>query len=386
MRQFGGCIAGLAAFYFLTLSVSATTPLDELERELKDVKQQHEDANSQAFNSFFSAIDGGGQSPDAAMNLYQQAGGLMPVPTAVTTLYASETPDEKAVRIAKDQDNAGHLGNLVQVHCEMMHYAALFVVKPDTKGLKDDFNGWLKKVATIYPELKSTENLKGLAPPADPNDPNAPKTGGGGAGGGGGKRKQKGDGGGGDLRPIGDWKSITMNDSIISKYLGFQSWDSKEQGQWAVKDIPKLYRDDVLDPLRATPTADTLAAWDTYIALRQADVHDQDKWAKNEYPALQFERDSDDFAILPSTEKLEILVNIIKANPTHSKADDWLSRVKTMMEGYRAQKAGATASSVPTPSAPSADPNVTVTTQGDMTIITTTNTNAAPTAPPPPAP
>ena len=317
------------------------------------------------------------------MGLYQESGGLMPVPTAVTTQYVSETPDEKAVRVAKDEGNAAQIGNLVQVHCEMMHYAALFAVKPDTKGLKDDWAAWLKKVATIYPQLKSTENLKGQVPAADPADPNAPKPT---SGGGGWKKKQKGEGGGGNFVSIGDWKSITMGDSIISKHLGFEAWENKDQSQWAVKDIPKLYRVTVLDPLRVSPNADTLAAWDTYIALRQSDVRDQEKWTKNEYPALQFERDSDDFAMTPSTEKLATLVDIIKANPTHSKVDTWLVKVKALMEDYRAQKSGATASTMPTISAPTTDPNVTVTTQGDMTIVTTNKTNAAPPAPVPPAP
>jgi hypothetical protein len=62
-----------------------------------------------------------------------------------------------------------------------------------------------------------------------------------------------------------------MRDSVISKFLGFNVWADKEQGGWSVQDLPKLYRANVLDPLRATPTADTLAAWDAYIAMANAD-------------------------------------------------------------------------------------------------------------------
>jgi hypothetical protein len=199
----------------------------------------------------------------------------------------------------------------------------------------------------------------------------------------------------------------TMRDSIIGKFLGFRSWgdrppdagsasgsasDSKDQGGWAVRDLPKLYRANVLEPLRVVPTTATLEAWDTYIAMANADERDNDRWNETVYPPLQFDRACDDYAVAPSTEKLEGLVNLIKANPTNSHADDWIARVRLLMDAYRASHGGPAMTAenpatVPAPSATATNPNVIVTTvqQGDATIITT-HTNTAPVAPAPPAP
>ena len=175
-----------------------------------------------------------------------------------------------------------------------------------------------------------------------------------------------------------------MHDSVISKYLGFKAWGDKEQGTWAVSDLPKLYRTNVLEPLRATPTADTLAAWDAYIAMANADEPDNDKWNQVVYPPLQFDRACDDYSVTPGTEKLENLVNLIKANPTFPKVDDWISRVHQLMDDYRARRGGGApvVQNPATTSGVTSNPNVIVTTvqQGDETIITT-HTNSAPTTP-----
>ena len=185
-----------------------------------------------------------------------------------------------------------------------------------------------------------------------------------------------------------DLMQKTLHDSVISKYLGFNLWGDKEQGGWAVRDLPKLYRAKVLDPLRTPPTAATLAAWDAYIAMLNVDEPDNDRWNDVVYPPLQFDRACDDYAIAPSTEKLEGLVNLIKASPTNPNADDWIKRAHQMMEDYRASHGGtpATTQSPATASSTLDNPNVTVTTvqQGDATIVTT-HTNSAPTTPAPPA-
>ena len=62
--------------------------------------------------------------------------------------------------------------------------------------------------------------------------------------------------------------------------------------------------------------------------MANADEKDNDKWAHEvDFPPLQFDRACDDYAVTPSTEKLEGLVNLIKANPTNPHADDWFTRV-----------------------------------------------------------
>jgi hypothetical protein len=81
------------------------------------------------------------------------------------------------------------------------------------------------------------------------------------------------------------------------------------------------------------------------------------------------------------------LVGLIKANPTYPQVDDWISRVRQLMDDYRARHGGNTTvapNPAPAPSSPPGNPNVivTTTTQGDMTIITT-RTNSAPTNAPP---
>jgi hypothetical protein len=179
-----------------------------------------------------------------------------------------------------------------------------------------------------------------------------------------------------------------MHDSIISRFLGFKSWGDKEQGGWAVRDIPQLFKEKILDPSRTAPTQATLDAWDIYIAMANADEPDNDKWTSTVYPPLQFERAFDDYAIAPGTEKLETLVQIIHANPTHPQADDWIKRTKQLLADYGA-KHGAPSPSTATESNPAPPPAVTnsnviitATKDGDATIITThTNATSNPATP-----
>jgi hypothetical protein len=179
-----------------------------------------------------------------------------------------------------------------------------------------------------------------------------------------------------------------MRESIIGKFLGFKAWGDKEQGGWSVADLPKLYRTNVLDPLRKAPTAATLTAWDAYIAMANADEKDNDKWNQVDFPPLQFDRACDDYTIEPSTEKLEGLINLAKANPTYPGVNDWYATIKKFLDDYTAKHGGnaaAAQSPATAPAAPSGNSNVIVTTkqEGDMTIITThTNATATPTPPP----
>jgi hypothetical protein len=360
----------------------AQNSIQALEEELKEAKQAHQDLTSQAMTNFFAQVDAAMGSPDAAVALYQQAGGAIPDPVAVVTANESETETEKQARLAIDQANLTNLSTVLQLQCGMMHYAALFVVDPNRKGLQDDWVAWLQKAAQAYPQLANAAQQAALA---------APKPDGGGHH----KKKDRQDDAPPPAAPRGptfnpsDLAGKAMRDTVISKYLAFTAWGDKEQGQWAVHDIPKLYRSNVLDPSRANPTAATLANWDVYIAMANAEEKDNNKWNQDVYPPLQFDRAADDYAVSPGTEKLEGLVNLIKANPTNPHADDWISRVRQLMDAYKAAHGGApavTRSATPAPSSPtpSTNLNVTVTTQqqGDMTIVTT-HTNAAPNPAPP---
>jgi hypothetical protein len=376
MRRRGWVWLAWGAFLFHGGFASAQNSLDALEQELKEAKQQHQEVASAALTNFFSQIDAAMGSSDAAVALYEQAGGSPPAPAPVVTAHENETATEKEARLALDQGNLSKLGAALQLHCGLMHYAALFVVKPDQKGLQDDWVAWLKSVAPVYPQL---------AVPAESGEQNPEHH----------KRKRNNaeDGAPAAARqpPFNpeDIKGKAMRDSLISKFLGFSSWDDKEQGGWSVRDLPKLYRTNVLEPLRASPTAATLAAWDAYIAMANADEQDNDRWNQVVYPPLEFDRACDDYAVAPGTEKLEGLVSLIKENPTNPHVDDWIARVHQLLLDYRANQGGnapvaQNPAMAPAPSTLAADPNVSVTTiqQGDMTIITT-HTNSAPMNAPP---
>jgi hypothetical protein len=363
-------------FILQASSLFAQDSLRIIEEELKDAKDTHDQATTQALTNFFGQLDAAMASPDAAVALYQQAGGTMPDPTPVTSQHEDETPTEKDKRVAQDQANATKLGVALELHCGLMHYAALFIVKPDQKGLQDDWVAWLQRAAPLYPQLAVPMGSDDSAPASAPH-----------------KRKRDGDSGGGGgngtpppkpYNPT-DVKTKTLKDSVISKFLDFKNWDDKDQGKWTVSNLPALYRTNVLEPLRANPTDATLAAWDTYIAMANADEPDNDKWNSVDYPPLQFDRACDAYTVSPDTEKLEGLVNLIKANPTYPQVDEWISRVHGFMEGYKAKHEPQPVVQA-TPSATPTDPNVTVTTvkQGDMTIVTT-RTNAAPNPNAPPA-
>jgi hypothetical protein len=366
----GGLV--LAAWGWLAFPVHAQSTLDALDQELKEVKQQHDDATAQNLANFFSQVDQAMGSADAAADLWQQAGGTMPTPTPVTTKYDNETATEREARLAKDKTNAEALGTVLQLHCGLLHYAAIFVTDPKRSGLKDEFNAWLQRAAQVYPQL----NALAAAPPSPDPDAN-----------GGDQRHHKHEAAPAPPAPPFDLAAIkgkTLKDSVISTFLGFKSWGDSDQGSWAVHSIPELFKSNILDPARVRPSQTTLDAWDVYIAMMQADESDPAKWASDDYPPLQFERAYDAYAITPGVDSLEVLVQLIHANPTHPNADEWLKRTRALMDAYRAGHGGAPPAVVQNTAPPTTANNsgiiVTTQQQGDAQIITT-HTNAPPVHP-----
>ena len=342
--------ATLAIFLLQGTLARAQDTVDALEKDLQQIKQDHQQAASDALSNFFSQLQTAAQSPDSALDLYEKAGGAVPQGAPVKSAYAHETPHEKEEREAADAAMLSNLAAVAQLHCGLMQYAALFVTSPDQKGLHDEWIAWLKNASQAYPQLKD-------------------------------------DG----LKETKELRKRAVKDSVISSYLSFSSWGDKEQGGWSVNGLPEIYHSEVLTPLRAAPNADTLAAWDVYISLRAASQPDQDRWNQVEAPSLQFERGCDDYTISPSIDKLQALHDILKANPTHPKFDEMITKLHTLVVDYRTRHPGAaqqpgatdaTATAASTNAAPT-DPNVKVTTvkEGDMTIITT-QTNAAASTPP----
>jgi hypothetical protein len=337
--------------FVLKGSARAESAVDALEHDLQDIKQSHQDATAQNIANFNTQTANGMQSADAALNLYETSNGPLPAGSAVQSAYDHETPHEREAREAADQARLVNLALVSQLHCGLLHYGGLLIVTPDQKGLHDEWVGWLKSAPQIFLQIQ---------------DDGIPQ--------------------------VRDLRRKTLKDSVISSALGFSNvWGDKEQGGWTVNEIPRLYRSEVLDPLRATPTADTLAAWDVYISLKAAMQPDQDKWNQVEHPSLMFDRGCDDYAVTPSMDKLQALVDIIKANPSHPKLDDMLSKMHDLVKDYKSRHPGegspdpsAVATTASGTTTPAADPNVKVTTikDGDMTIITTT-TNAAASTPPP---
>ena len=331
------------------ISARAQDTIDALEKDLQDIKQTHVDATSQVYANFLSQTQAGMQGPDAALNLYETSGGAVPAGAPVQTTHAHETPTEKAAREAQDAASLTTLASVAQLHCGLLYYAGQFVTTPDQKGLHDEWLGWLKSATTIFVQIK---------------DDGLPQT--------------------------KELKRKSMKESGISSALGFNNWGDKEQGGWSVKGMPELYRSEILEPLRKVPTPDTLAAWDVYISMKSAAQPDQDRWTQIEQPSLMFDRGCDDYMLTHSMDKLTVLHDILKANPTHPRFDDMLSRMHDLIQDYRKAHPGAATPQAPSETAstaPAADPNVKVTTtqEGDMTIITT-QTNAAASTPPAPAP
>jgi hypothetical protein len=309
--------------------------------------------------------------PAAAVTLYQSAGGALPTPTPVTSDHTYESLSEKEAREAQDKANSDALGGVLELHCGMLHYAVLFITNPQKPGLSDDFNAWLKNAAQAYPQLAAEPKLPPPAPADDtakPDDSDKP-------------HRHKANANGAPPFKLDDLKGKTMRDSPIAKFLGFSDWANHDQSDWSVKDIPKMYKSGVLDPLRQAPSPATLQAWDVYIAMEQADEPDDTKWTTIDYPPLLFSRSVDDYNASPATEKIEGLLKIINAYPTHPNSADWIASVKLLIADYRAKHGGGSASAPAPAPAPSAaagrNSNVNVTTekQGDATIIIT-HTNA----------
>jgi hypothetical protein len=373
MRRFalGPIMAGVVLFHGGI--ACAQDSLKALQEELKEARDAHQQITAQALANFFAQVDPAMASPDVAAALYVQAGGVLPDPTPVIKANEDETATEKANRLALDQANLARMGAVLQLQCGMLHYGALFVTTPDQAGLKDQWATWLKSAAQVYPQAVTMPEAVPAPAPRDGGDPES--------------RHKKRDGEAKRPAPFdpSDLKTKALKDTVITTFLAFNAWGDKEQGLWAVKDLPKLYRATVLEPLRTTPTTATLAAWDAYIAMANADERDNDRWAQSVFPPLQFDRACDDYAVTPSTEKLEGLVNLIKANPTNPHADEWFTRVSGLMDDYKAKHGGAPTPPPATATTTPATPGVIVTTeqQGDATIITT-HSNSAPVAPAPP--
>ena len=289
--------------------LTAQTSLDVIIQDLRDAQQQHNSAASQAMTSFLAALDAASQSGSQALDLYKRAGGNLPDLAPVRHHYEYETPTEKEAREAIDAQNYAAAAIVVQVHCGLMRYAALLALDPPPPGTKDQWLAWLKSIAQVYPQLAGSRALK----------------------------------------------EVAMRDSVISSYLGFHGWGNSVQGGWTVRDLPGLYRQLVLEPLRHPPGPGTLDAWDTYTSMMQADESDHDKWTNSEEPQLDFDRGADDFAIEPSLDKLATLDAIVKANPTNDHLNDWITRMNAMIATY--QQAGSTHSQMPGPTAssPSSD-------------------------------
>ena len=308
MERFLPC-AGILIFLAAGSGARAQTSLDVIQDDLQQAKQVHEQASSQLMTTFLAGLQAASQSPDAALDLYTKAGGTAPSATPVKRHYDYETPTEREQREAADTQNAQTFGGVVQLHCGLMRNAALLSIDAKKADVQAQWLAWLKSIAPIYPRLPSTSAFK----------------------------------------------ATTMKDSIIGSYLGFHSWGDTEYGKWAVSDLPKIYHDLILQPLRAQPTQETLEAWDAYIAMEQADEVDPQKWTQEDEPALAFERAADDFAIQPTMDKLATLDTIIKGNPSNEHLDDWITRMRAMIATYRQGRTNHSALPAATPGTPSSD-------------------------------
>lgn len=147
----------------------AQNSMQALEQELKEVKQTHDDMTSQVMANYFAKVDAAMASSDAAVTLYQNAGGVPPDPSSVVKANEEETATEKATRMALDQANLSSLGTTLQLQCGLLHYGALFVVDPNRKGLQDEFAAWLAKAAQSYPQLAAAQLAAQQAAPLRQN-------------------------------------------------------------------------------------------------------------------------------------------------------------------------------------------------------------------------
>jgi hypothetical protein len=328
MKRF--VLVALLGLGLMGKAARAQSSLEMLEKDIEQLKQEHQETTSKNLDYFFTTLTQASSSPEDADKLYLAAGGKPPEPAKVKTAYEHETPTEESAREAVDQQTMASFDGTLQLHCGMMRLAALFVTDPKSSTLPNDWLTWLKNAAQSYPQLAAAVTDSRTAPD-DSKD------------GSGDGRHHSHHAEPADAKPdpTADLRKMSMSQSPISIYLGFRDWGNKDQGKWSVAEVPDLYRKDILEPLRKTPSPATLAAWDVYIAMKNADQPDQDQWESVDYPALQFDKASDDFESAPSTEKLEALVAIIKANPDHPLQDQWFTRVQDMLKTFQGQNGTA---------------------------------------------
>ena len=306
------CAFGVALVMVAAPWARGQGSLTYLEKELEELRQKHDEAATNGLKYFFASLETAENDPAAAEKLYISAGGAAPAKAVTIKAHDQESQAEAEKREEVDKATQDSLGGALALQCGLMRFAALMITAPNTPNLQTDFVAWLKQAATVYPQV--------LVTVSDP------------------RRTDQ-----GPVDVSGPIRGQALHDSPIAGFLGFHSWNGKDQSNWRVQDIPQLYRDNILEPLRKTPNADTMEAWGVYIDMMNASQPNPDQWTNVDYPDLQFAKGLDDFAMQPDPEKIEGLIALIKAHPDHPHVEQWFDAVEGLIKGLEKKSETAAA-------------------------------------------
>ncbi len=304
---------------FTSATFAQTDTLNTLQRELNELKVYQKKAEDDTFAKFFKEITDASTDPDKAMDLYQSAvealatkpeDGASTDPNNPGQASHTPTPRPHHPKPEKPQtiDDKALTPTLVMAHCGLVRFSALFILKPETPGLKQSFAVWLESVGSNYPDIGRNE-LKGVA----------------------------------------------VVDSVITKFYGLNLGDSDE-GKWSLKKTPELYKLDVLKPLADANDPKVLTSWNTYGGMLHFDETDEDRWTRVVQPSLVFQMRLAAYKLAPGADKLAALFEVIKQNPLHPEAKDMIATVSDLLAAAKAQFGGGAPSVAPQPSPQPAGP------------------------------
>jgi hypothetical protein len=279
------------------------TPLEALERELKDLGKQHEAGERSRRDEFSRALQAAVVSPAAALRWWEECGGRgMDIPRLDLTKEDSlrralEAGEARGVampevsgalagdpqarkRVLRNSEQIegifrdyaqGNVATAVWRHCQLLQFAAEFSAQKTDPAKNPRWLAWLQDNVAGFQDIYSL--------------------------------------------PVMD---VTLAASPLTRhYDQGESLLDKEMKGWSLYALPAFYSSFVLEPRRTARSPETGRAWEGYITLLSAEVRNREKWTSGKLPWLLFQKQADECRITPGTMPLTRLVEILKEHPEH---------------------------------------------------------------------
>ncbi len=275
--------------------LSAQTTVDTLENALRDVKRVREQSEKATQEAFLTRLTGAATSGQAARALMKEVGMDLPDPEFPPDLPRTDTTLEQRrehqQKVAEAEARVGHIDRCLQAHFQLMRFGYQFATMQAGAVGNPEWESWIKSTASNY----------------------------------------------GTIRAF-DLAGQEIGSSKVIRYFQVKELAGKPEAGWSLRQIPQLYREFILTPLREDKNPQLGQAWDQYIAMRSQEMRDADRWRDEEEPWLQFQKQADLFRIAPSDIKLTEIVNLIRRNPQHPRFEQMHGQATELLKVLRERR------------------------------------------------